>query len=95
MKNKTQEEINIEVKKLEEMKPNVRHFTIFGDDNHEAIDAQLDALKNDIEEDTTYDWQDDEEFSEHACEAARQAVQWRDGEESEPPSESWAPLVKG
>lgn len=92
---KTQAEIDAEIKKLEDMKPNVRHYTFFGDDNHEAIEAQVKALQEDADDDDTYDWQNDGDFSEHAIEAARQAILWRNGDEDEAPSDGWAPLVKG
>ncbi|HXQ38144.1 MAG TPA: hypothetical protein VN843_29335 [Anaerolineales bacterium] len=63
---KTQEEINEEIKKLREMKPKVRRFTMFGDDNHEAVDAEIRALEESATEEETYDWEEDGDFSQHA-----------------------------
>jgi len=92
---KTQDEINEEIKKLREMKPKVRRYTRFGDDNHEAIDAEIQVLEENVTEDDTYRWEEDGDFSQHACESARSAILWRDGDEDESPSESWELLVKG
>ena len=92
---KTQIEIDVEIKLLEDMKPKVRRYTAFGDDNQEAIEAQIRALKESADDDDTYEWQDDKEFSEHAADAARQAILWRDGDEDEAPSDGWTPLVRG
>ena len=51
MSQPTPEQIKNEIKALEEMQPKVKRFSSFGDDNHEAIDAQLDVLKNDLTDD--------------------------------------------
>jgi hypothetical protein len=91
---KTQEETNEEINRLREMQPKVRRYTAFGDDNHEAIEAEIQALEENATEEETYDWEKDGEFSQHACESARSVILWRDGEEDESPSESWEPLVK-
>jgi len=41
---KTRYEIRDEINALREIKPTVRRFTAFGDDNWAAIDVQIDAL---------------------------------------------------
>ncbi len=41
---KTQKEVDAEVEKLREMKPFVRQFTSFGDDNHARIEAEIQAI---------------------------------------------------
>ncbi len=46
MNKPTQEQVKTEIETLEDMKPKVKRFTAFGDDNHAAIDAQIDVLKN-------------------------------------------------
>jgi len=92
---RTQDEVTKEIDTLQAMLPNVRHFTTFGDDNHEAIEAQIQLLELELEYDETFDWEENGDFSEHASGAARDAALWRDGDEDEAPSAGWAPLVKG
>lgn len=41
---KTLEQITVEVEKLQKLKPTVRRFSAFGDDNHAAIDAAITVL---------------------------------------------------
>ncbi len=86
----TPEEIKKEIKALEEMQPKVKRFSAFGDDHHEAIDAQLDVLKNDLTDDEI-----DEQYENHARSNAQDARLWLDGEgDSESPSEEWQGLVQ-
>jgi len=98
---RSQEEINAEIAKLKEMKPTVRHFTAFHDDNHEAIDAQIRVLEKGMTEDEIYDHWDRAEADEHARSAALDAQQWRDGEErpdvedqDATPSSGWEELIQ-
>jgi hypothetical protein len=84
-----------EVKKLKEMKPHVLRQSIFGDDHHAAIDAQIEVIDE-------YMGQDDIEdrFSgepENVYTAAMDAAIWLEGEEIDDfttPSESWKELVR-
>jgi len=87
-----QEQIQVEIEKLQEMKPKVHQHTAFCDDNHAAIDAQIDVLKNNLGVDTIYDVYDD---CDHEVENAMYAREWLDGNESEPPSgpDGWGSLV--
>lgn len=102
---RTDEEINAEVEKLTEMKPKVVRMTAFGDDNHESIDAQIELLKERMDEDamcerTQYEddieenGRDDSKWSPHAGDIARQALDWMNGDSDESPSSDWEPLVK-
>lgn len=99
MKQPSAKQIEAEAKKLAEMKTSVRHFTTFGDDNHAAIEIQIEVLKEDmsiedIENRGDPDIAAEEElWNESQLEAALRARQWMDGEENESPSKSWEGLV--
>ncbi len=86
----TPEQIKKEIKTLTEMQPKVKRFSTFGDDNHAAIDAQIDVLKNDLDDDEI-----DEQYEDHARSNAHDARLWLDGEgEAETLSEGWEGLVQ-
>lgn len=85
MKTPTEKEIQDEIAKLREMKPNVRKTSLFGDNHHDAIDKQIEILENPdaegfcdesaIEENAQLEeWRDNER------EAALEARRWLDGE---------------
>ena len=48
MKKPTKAQIEKEIKELTEIKPKVRHFSMFGDDNHKCIEVQIEVLKNNL-----------------------------------------------
>jgi len=86
---KTREEALAEAKKLREMKPKVRQFSFFNDDNWAQIDAQIKVLEDDMDEDDIYgnEWDQGEES------AAMSTRLWMDGEDNFPPSDDWEDLV--
>ena len=89
---KTQAEIDAEVKRLREMKPKVRHYTGFGDDNWRKIDVAIAVLVNRYDEDDISErYHDADENSE-----AYSVIQWRNGEECEygSPADQWQDLVR-
>lgn len=87
-------EIDTEIKALEEMKPRVRRTTYFGDDNHAAIEAQLEVLRGNVDEDEIQDKFDDGEWTEHERDNAQQAVDWMEEYTDEgSPSENWQELT--
>lgn len=90
---KTKTEIDSEINKLETMKPKVRKMTAFGDNNHDAIRAQIDALKDGIDENEAYQLENDGEWTEQERENAVEAILWRDGD-GDCPSDGWKGLVK-
>jgi hypothetical protein len=51
----TEKQIEAEIKKLTQIKPNVRKTSVFGDNHWDAIDAQIEVLKNYWTEDDVYD----------------------------------------
>lgn len=81
------DEIEAEITRLRELKPNVPHYTYFGDDNHAAIDAEIAVLEGKA---NPFDYDD-----EHVSMSAQDAEAWRDGySDAEAPSAGWAVLVK-
>lgn len=56
---KTKEQIEDAIKKLIEVKPSVRRYSFFGDDNWKKIDAQILVLERGLDEDQIYDRYDD------------------------------------
>ena len=98
---KTEQEVQQEIEKLQEMKPKVRPYTAFGDNNRNAIQAQIDALMEEMDDGDVYDKLgteedefDDGEWTQHEVDTALQAIQWRDGDAEESPSEGWEPLIQ-
>lgn len=102
---KTTVEIEAEIAALEALKPNVRHFTFFNDDNHAAIDAQIHVLRERLTSDGVHEAfgdpaefmhgdddeiDDDVPFDQHTLDSAVEAHDWMTGESTEQsPSESW------
>lgn len=96
MIHRTPEQINNEINALRTLKPTVPQFTAFGDDNHAAIDAQLDVLEGQLSEDDVYDIygqpedEDGEDFLEqNVLDAALDAVRWVSGQDNSAPSSGW------
>lgn len=92
------EQIQKEIKRLEEIKPRVRHFSMFGDDNHARIQAQIDTLKEGLTEDQIYDrWDGEDEQSPDLVSEALSARAWADtGETSDGELDlvsAWEPLT--
>lgn len=92
----TAEQVQAEIAALKEIKPKVRHYSFFGDDNHAAIDAQVRVLEEDLPENAIFDrWENDE----HILSAARDAFDWLRGdyelEEGQASfADAWQDLVK-
>lgn len=93
-------EIEAEIAALTAMKPNVRQFSAFGDDHHQAIDAQIETLTNRLNVDQVHDGYGEDamadEFSQNELDAALEASDWMLGlaADDEPPSAGWQSLVK-
>lgn len=99
---RTPEEINDTIARLRNYRDRVPSKTGFGDDNHAAIDAQLDVLDNHYDQDDCFDHYDptgdedidfDEGRSEHTLDAARNAAHWLLGESDENPADDWVPIL--
>jgi hypothetical protein len=88
---RTPEEITAEIATLRAMKPDVRRYTLFRDDNHAAIEAQIALLEEPDPEDAFADYAIED--GEHAYFAAQEVIDWLTGENDDAPSISWAELV--
>lgn len=78
---KTQKEIDVEIKALKAVRPNVRPRSMFGDDNLGGVDAQIQVLEEDLDDDDIYDEFDRTSSSEYILEAAIGAREWIDDKE--------------
>lgn len=98
---KTEAEIQAEIKLLQEMKPRIRRRTILGKNNHAAIDAQIYALTVRMRFDQAGEkygvastFEDGGDYDQYVLDAALEACDWmRGGSTIQPPSEGWAELV--
>jgi len=87
-----QEQVKAEIEKLKEMKPKIRRYTAFGEDNRAAIEAQIRVLERGWDFKEIYDRYDD---NEHELDAAMDARDWLIGESDEKSlSENWQGLVQ-
>lgn len=93
MKAPTEAQIKAEAIKLTKMRPKVRHFTAFGDNNRDAIEAQIAVLDGNLTIDEIEDKKEEGDWSENQRESATYARYWMDGDEPDSPSSGWAPLV--
>ncbi len=89
---RSKEEIQKEIETLREMKPKVRQFSAFSDDHHAAIDAQIEVLEEDLDDDDVYERF--EEDAQNILDEAIHALEWMNGENDEAPSVGWADLAK-
>jgi len=78
---KTEKQIAKEIEALKTVRPNVRPITFFGDDNLAALDAQIQVLEKDMDEDDVWDEWPEEEQDQHVRESACHAVNWVNDEE--------------
>jgi hypothetical protein len=90
-KPKTQAQIDKEIKALKDIKPRVRQCTGFGDNNWDAIDAQIRVLEEHMDEDDVYvnfpvqeGEEGDEDYSDgcpqNVHDSALEAARWLAGE---------------
>lgn len=87
------EDIQTEITKLEELKDKVPAKTGFGESNIEAIEAQIEALRENLEEDDVEDRYDAGDFTERQRDNALEAIGWRNEDEDDSPSKGWEHLV--
>lgn len=94
---KTEKQIKKEIKALKTVRPNVRPYSAFGDNNLAALDAQVKVLEENLNNDRIYDVYDHCDSSEYVLESALAARQWIDDEEDPDDGDlgdGW-PLKKG
>lgn len=95
---KTQEEIKKEIEALKAVRPNVRPYSMFGDDNLAAFDAQVEVLEQDMDDDEVSDRFDCSGIPENVMSSAFHALDWINGEEDFDGgslAEGWSPIKKG
>lgn len=95
---KTKEQIDAEIQKLASLKPRVRHYSGFGDDHHEAIEAQLSVLAENMSYADIHESWGDEDAGEFAQNVLDDAIYARDWvmcalAEDTAPSEQWKELA--
>lgn len=92
MKKPTDKQISKEIEALKALKQTVLQYSIFGDDYHERLDAQIAVLEERLSEDQAFDRFGDSENPgatvDIVCDAA-EAARWLTGEEENPPSDGW------
>ena len=94
---KTNDEVIAEAQKLADMKPSVRQRSNFGDDHHDAIEAQIRVLREGMTEDDIYTKFGDEsrdDFAQNVLDEALYAHWWVTGAEEMPASTVWKDLVQ-
>lgn len=89
---RSQAEIKAEIEKLKSMKPNVRRISGFGDNHHDAIDAQIRVLSGEVSCDEFDD--EFEDTRDNVRDSAQQALDWMDGSINEVPSDEWESLLQ-
>lgn len=84
----------MEAEKLRKMQPNVRRESIFGDNHHDAIDKQIEVLLDELIDETVInDEFDNGDIPDNVAEAAIAAIEWREGDSEDVPSEDWKSLL--
>lgn len=90
---KTREEIQKVIKEMEALRPEVRPFSMFGDDNLASFDVCLEVLKEDLDDDDIQDqWDIDQNYD--LWSIANNTREWMDGEDDNfDPVKNW-PIIK-
>jgi hypothetical protein len=98
---RTPEQIAAEVAALKEVKPYVRRLSFFGDNNHDAIDAQVHVLETLPTEEVIYKLYEpldehgepeEEGEGQNVLDEALAARGWLDSEKVQAPSAGWREL---
>ena len=90
---KTQEEVDSEIERLKELSGHIRRYSLFGDDNEAALQAELNVLEAGLTEDDIGDYYDSSPTN--VYDAAWFAMQWREGDTSADegsPADNWEHL---
>lgn len=99
MKKPTDKQVQTEIELLRAMKPKVRRTSSFGDNHHDAIEAQIEVLEKDMSEDSIFDRleeegeDDDAKWRQNVVDSALEARRWLDGDEKDVPSKGWKELM--
>jgi hypothetical protein len=76
----TARQIAAEITALQEIIPRVRRFSVFNDDHHAAIIAQIRVLQRNDSEDDVEQSAETEDWPENVRSSAMSAAQWLQGE---------------
>ncbi len=89
---RTQKQINAEIETLVSFYDRVQtgRFT----DNQACIEAQIEVLRERLDEDDIYVRWDDDEYDMDVRTSALDALKWMNGETDCLPSDEWKPLLK-
>jgi len=91
---KTQKEIDKQIEALKAVRPRVKPFGAFGNDNLANLDAQIMVLEENLDSEDVWDYWPDEEGDMEIRMSADDAIAWRDDESDiEDLAEDW-PLIK-
>jgi hypothetical protein len=93
-KPRTAKQIRAEIETLQEMKPKVRRYSGFGEDNHAILDAQVRVLEEKMTDDQIWDAWPSEEHDVEMGLSARDAMRWASGKEKKAPHVEWEPLAR-
>jgi hypothetical protein len=102
MKKPTDKQIAAEIAALKKLKPRLRKSSVFGDDHHAAVDAQIAVLEERLSDGKIYDRFESTGFTDidhgegrgdNVLSAAIDAQQWRDGDKEDKPSSEWRELT--
>jgi hypothetical protein len=95
---RTKSEIKAQIDFLGKDKMRVTKYSAFGEDNHAAIDAQINVLTNSMTEDNVcvnYRYIGEDDFNgRYIFEAAIETALWLSGERNEDPHLDWSHLTK-
>lgn len=72
--------------------PTFRKTSAFGDNNTEAIEAQIESLNSRLSLSECFDREDSEDWSAHVASNAREAVDWLNEDTDDGPAEGWSGL---
>lgn len=96
-KEPTDEQVEAEIKLLKELKPKVARYNGFEEDNHTAIDAQIEVLQRRFDEDEVEEEYGDGKADDNVRNAAMDSCMWLqgeyEGEGGNSPAEEWKALA--
>lgn len=78
----TEEQIQETIRQLKEIKPKIKRYSFFGDDNRATMQAQIEVLEERLDDDDIYErWSEDDQGDIRA--SAQSALQWMENGETE------------
>ena len=93
MPKKTAAEIVAEIKRLQAQRKLIPVLTLLGDDNLEALDAQVKVLIERMSEKSIWNYWHDEVIDQRVRYNAMLAYWWMTGFENESPADGWIEVI--